>query len=100
MRGTTNQALCFGGSNITLQGYVDVDMVGDRDNRRRTTGYVFTVGGTTVSWVSKLQSVVTLSTTEAKYVAATEASKEMICLQRFLDELGKKQELGRLYSDS
>ena len=37
LRGTTNQALCFGGSNISLQGYVDADMVGDKDNRRRTT---------------------------------------------------------------
>ena len=54
LRGTTNQALCFGGSKISLQGYVDVDMAGDRDNRRSTRGYVFTVGGTTVSWVSKL----------------------------------------------
>ena len=53
LKGTTNQALCFGGSNISLQGYVDVDMVGDRDNRRSTTGYVFTIGGTTFSWVSK-----------------------------------------------
>jgi len=100
LRGTKNQALCFGGSNISIQGYVDADMVHDRDNRRSTTGYVFTVGGTTVSWVSKLQSVVILSTTEAKYVATIEASKEMIWLQRFLDELGKKQELGRLYSDN
>jgi len=75
-------------------------MVGDRDNRRSTTRYVFSVGGTTISWVSKLQSVVALSTTEVEYVAATEASKEMIWLQRFLDELGKKQELGRLYSES
>ena len=50
-------------------------MAGDRDNRRSTTGYVFTVGGTTVSWVSKIQSVVALSTTESEYVAATEASK-------------------------
>jgi len=100
LRGTTNQALCFGGSNIVLQGYVDANMVGQRDNRRSTTGYVFTVGGTTVSWVSKLQSVVSLSTKEAEYVAATEASKEMIWLQRFLDELGKKKELGKLYSDS
>jgi len=48
LRGTTNQALCFGGSNIALQRYVNVDMAGDRDNRRSTTGYVFTVGGTTV----------------------------------------------------
>ena len=75
-------------------------MAGDRDNRRRTTGYVFTVGGTAVSWVSKIQSVVALSTTEAEYVAATKASKEIIWLQRFPDELGRKQELGRLYSDS
>ena len=76
-KGTTNQALCFSGSNISLQGYVDADMVGDRDNRRSTIGYVFTVGGTAVSWVSKIQSVVALSTTEAEYVAATEASKEI-----------------------
>ena len=40
LRGTKNQALCFGGSNIALQGYVDVDMAGDRDNRRSTIGYV------------------------------------------------------------
>ena len=49
LRGTTNQALWFGGSNIALQGYVDADMASDRDNRRSTTGYVFTIGGTTVS---------------------------------------------------
>eukprot|EP00253_Pinus_taeda_P001525 PITA_01525 len=49
LKGTTNQALCFGGSNISLQGYVDADMADDKDNRRSTTGYVFTVGGTTIS---------------------------------------------------
>ena len=100
LRGTTNQALCFDGSNIALQEYVDADVVGDRDNRRSTTGYVFAVGGTTISWVSKIQSVVALSTTEAEYVAATEASKEMIWLQRFMDELGKKHDMGTLYNDS
>ena len=75
-------------------------MVGDRNNRRSTTWYVFIVGGTSVCWVSKLQSVVAISTMEVDYVASTEASKEIIWLQRFLDELGKKQELGRLYSDN
>ena len=50
-------------------------MAGDRDSRRSTTGYVFTVGGTAVNWVSKIQSVVALSTIEAEYVATTEASK-------------------------
>jgi hypothetical protein len=67
-------------------------MAGDKDSRRSTTGYVFTVGGTIVSWISKLQKVVALSTMEAEYVVATEASKEMIWLQRFMEELGKKQE--------
>ena len=75
LRGTTNQALFFGGSNIVLHGYVDADMVGDRDNWRSTTGYVFTVGGTVANWVSKLQSVVALSATEAEYVAVIEANK-------------------------
>ena len=100
LKGSINQALFFGGSNISLQGYVDADMAGDIDNRRSTTGYVFTIGGTTVSWVSKIQSVVALSTTKAEYVAATEASKEMIWLQRFMSELGKEHDMGRLYSDS
>ena len=51
--GTTSHALCFGGSNTVLQVYVDADMAGDKDSRS-TTGYVFAVGGTTVSWISKL----------------------------------------------
>jgi len=46
-------------------------MEGGRDNRRSTTGYVFNVGGTTVSWVSKLQNIVALSTIEVEYVATT-----------------------------
>ena len=49
LRGTTTHALCFGGSNTFLQGYVDSDMVGDKDNRRSTTRYVFIVGVTTIS---------------------------------------------------
>jgi hypothetical protein len=100
LRGTSNHALCFGGSETVLQGYVDSDMAGDKDSRRSTTRYVFTIGGTAVSWISKLQKVVALSTKEAEYVAATEASKEMIWLQRFMEELGKKQENSMLYCES
>jgi hypothetical protein len=91
--------LCFGGSNIVLQGYVDSDMEGDKHNSRSTTEYVFTIGGTTVSWISKLQKVVSLSTMEVEYVVAIEASKEMIWLHRFMEELGKKQDNSRLYCD-
>ena len=49
LRGTTSHALCFGGSSTVLQGYVDSDMAGDKDSRRSTTGYVFTMGGTKIS---------------------------------------------------
>jgi hypothetical protein len=100
LRGTGNHALCFGGLEIVLQGYVYSDMAGDKDSRRSTTGYVFTIGGIAVSWISKLQKIVSLSTIEAEYVVAIDASKEMIWLQRFMEELGKKQENSRLYCDS
>ena len=69
------------GSTTDLQGYVDSDLAGDIDTRRSTTGYVFIVGGADVSWVSRLQKINALSTTEAEYVTATEATKEMIWLQ-------------------
>jgi len=99
LRGTTSKKLCFGGTNSALKRYVDYDLAGDIDSMRSTTGYVFTVGGTIVSWISWLQKVVALSTTEAKYVAATEASKEMIWLRHFLEELGQRKEDGPLYTD-
>ena len=80
MRGTSTHELCFEGSYIVLHGYVDSYMEDDKDSRRSTIGYVFIVGGTTTSWILKLQKVVALSTTKAEYVAATKASKEMILL--------------------
>ena len=54
LRGATSNALCFGSSDTILQGYVEADMAGDKDSRRSTTRYVFTVGGKTVSWISKM----------------------------------------------
>jgi ATP-binding cassette subfamily B (MDR/TAP) protein 1 len=47
-------------------------------HRRNTTRYVFTLGSTAISWVSHLQKIVTISTTEAEYVAMTKASKELL----------------------
>ncbi|RVW58633.1 Retrovirus-related Pol polyprotein from transposon TNT 1-94 [Vitis vinifera] len=100
LKGSLDTCLCFTGASLKLQGYVDADFAGDIDSRKSTTGFVFTLGGTAISWASNLQKIVTLSTTEAEYVAATEAGKEMIWLHGFLDELGKKQEMGILHSDS
>ena len=90
LKGSSDTCLCFTGASLKLQGYVDDDFAGDIDNRKSTTGFVFTVSATAISWVSNLQKIVTLSTIEAEYVVATEAGKEMIWLHGFLDELGKK----------
>lgn len=58
------------------------------------------LGGIAVSWASKLQKIVALSTTEVEYIAVTETNKEMIWFQSFLKELGKKHENSVLYNDS
>jgi hypothetical protein len=65
-------------------------MIGHKDRMRRTTECVFTIGGTKISWILKMQNVVALLTIETYYVVATEAIKEMIWLQSFMEELGKK----------
>ena len=88
LRGTASLALCFKQSNLEFQGYVDANMAKDVDGKKSTIGYVYTLGGTTISWVSKLQKIVTISTSKVKYMAVTKASKEMIWLQSFLEELG------------
>ena len=61
---------------------------------------MFTLTGATVSWVSKLQTVVTLSTTEVEYMAATQACKEAIWIPRLLEELGHKQQKIPVFCDS
>ena len=100
LRGSLTSALVFRKSELGLQGYVDADNGGDVDSRKSTSGYVYTFGGTAISWVSRLQKIVALSSCEAEYVAITEATKEMIWLQTFLGELGQDHEWSVLYSDS
>ncbi|RVX19433.1 Retrovirus-related Pol polyprotein from transposon TNT 1-94 [Vitis vinifera] len=63
-------------SDPSVRGYVDADYAGDLDDRRSTTGYVFTLGGGPICWKSMIQSLVALSTTELKYMAIAEATKE------------------------
>ncbi|KAM7464831.1 hypothetical protein LguiB_012393 [Lonicera macranthoides] len=66
----------------SVAGFVDSDYAGDLDKRRSTTGYVFTLASGPVSWRSMLQATSALSTTEAEYMALTEASKEASILLR------------------
>ena len=100
LKGLSDTCFCFTGASLKLQGYVDADFTGDIDSRKSTTRFVFTLGGTAISQASNLQKIITLSTTETEYVAATEVGKKMIWLYGFLDELGKKQEMGILHSNS
>ena len=79
---------------------MDADLGGDVDSSKSTSGYIYTIGGTAVSWMSSLQKCVSLSSTEAEYVAIAEAGKEMIWLADYLEELGKKQSEKILYLDS
>lgn len=61
-------------------GYVDFDYIGDLDKRRSLTKYVFTFYGYVISWKATLQSTIVLSSTNAEYMAATKAVKEVIWL--------------------
>jgi hypothetical protein len=59
-------------------GYIDSDWAGDRIERRFTGGYIFLLYGALISWKSKWQSCIALSTAEAEYIAACEVAKEAI----------------------
>ena len=72
----------------------------DVDTNRSTSGYVMTYEGGAVSWQSRLQKTVVLSTTEAEYMAAVEAGKEILWMKDFIGELSIRQDEYRLYFDS
>ena len=91
LRGTSSTSLCFGKGKVTLQGFVDADLGGDVDSSKSTSGYIYTIGGTTVSCMSRLQKCISLSSTEAEYVAIVEAGKEMIWLADYLEELARSR---------
>lgn len=80
LKATKHVCICYASQDLSVKGYSDSDYAGDLDKRRSTSGYVFTLTGGAVSWRSQLQDCVTQSNTEAKYVAASEASKESIWL--------------------
>ena len=78
LRGSFKLCLTFVDSKPVLEGYVDAYWAGDLDGRKSTLGYLFTFAGGAISSQSRLQRCVSLSITEAKYLAANEASKEML----------------------
>ena len=68
--------------------YSDADHRGDRDAKRSTSGMMVKMGTGAISWSSKLQTITTLSTTEAEYVSAVSAGQEIIWLRNLLSEFG------------
>ncbi|KAE8180027.1 hypothetical protein CF336_g9438, partial [Tilletia laevis] len=92
IRGTAGAKLTFGGdrSEEEVEGYVDADWAADRDDRRSTSGFVYTMAGGAVSWGSRKQGAVALSTAEAEYVAAGVAGREALLLSGALAAAGKE----------
>jgi hypothetical protein len=61
-------------------------------DRHSFSGYVFFMGGSLITWSSKRQSIIALSTAKSEYIAAVHAAKEIYWLRSILEELGNKQE--------
>ena len=104
IKGTIDYGLKFKASNannVELQGYSDADWAGDITSRKSTSGYLFQLGGGIISWRSKRQNIVALSSTEAEYISLTLASQKAIWLRRLLSSIGFKQSTAMtLYEDN
>lgn len=70
-----------------LKGYSDSDFASDTDTRRSTTGYIFKLSNGPVTWNSQRQSTVSLSTTEAEYIAASCAAREAVWIRQLLRDV-------------
>ena len=94
LRDTNNLKLTYHGSSKAeeLLGYIDTNFAGDTVDHRLSTGYTFILSSAAVSWASKRQHTVATSSTEAEYVAGSEAAKEAIWFRLILSELGMLKE--------
>jgi hypothetical protein len=86
LKGTANLCLTYSGGLEELVGYTDADWASDLD-RYSTSGYLFILGGGAVSWASKRQKSIALSSTEAEYMALALGAKEAVWLRQLLEEL-------------
>ncbi|XP_063812088.1 uncharacterized protein LOC135049968 [Pseudophryne corroboree] len=85
LKGTSSQKLTFTKSKDTsLKVFCDADWGSDEDERRSYTGYLFALAGAAVSWESRKQPIVALSTTVAEYMVLTETWKEALSITKTL----------------
>jgi hypothetical protein len=93
LKGIVNYGIHYKrGGEGELLAFTDSDYAGDMEDRKSTSGYVFLMGSSVVSWCSKKQPIVTLSTTEAEFVAAAVCACQGVWMKRILKELGHSDE--------
>lgn len=102
LRTTEDLQLTYGISDSTdFHGYTDSDWASDPNDRRSTTGYAFFLAGGTIAWASRKQRSTALSSTEAEYMALTEASQHALWTTHLLHQLGFEIDLPvQIYCDS
>jgi hypothetical protein len=93
IRGTVDHGLTYKGTGSSkdppsLLGFCDSDYAEDETDRRSITGYAFLLSGAAISWASRKQPTVAHSSTEAEYMAASDAAKEAAWWRSFLSSLG------------
>ena len=87
--------------HIDFNCYVDASHASDIDTRRSITGYIFFISGGPVSWQSRMQTSVALSSMEAEYMAASAATQEAMWQARLLEQMGMRVDLPiKLYEDN
>jgi hypothetical protein len=87
---TKDALLTFNGKDKEkgLVGYVDSDWASDPIDRKSVTGYVFLLYGSAISWASKKQPMVALSSTKGEYMASTHSTHEAVWLRQLLSDIG------------
>ena len=100
LRVTSNVSICYRSIDLQITSFVDSGICGHKYEQKSTIEYSFTLVGGVISWAYKLKSMVTLSTTEAKYVTTIEESKEAIWLEQLLGEFKIIQGKVTLHCDS
>ncbi|CAL5357308.1 unnamed protein product [Camellia sinensis] len=92
LKGTTGLGVFYKkGWCEDLVGYADSDYAGDLEDRKSTSGYVFMLGSGAVAWSSRKQPIVTLSTTEAEFVAAAACASQAVWMKRILEKLSLEE---------
>ena len=84
--------------DVELTGYSDSDWVGNLDDRKSTTGYLFSIGSGPISWSNKKQPTISLSSTEAEYKALCSVTCEAIWLRMILEDVGEAQQVPTVIS--